>query len=107
MLAEPRWIVDTDPISSETTMVISLIKITGKQNYARAGIGTVRMRLIGDPIVTPYGPGTVTVSVPDGHIYEAAWENYFDNSLNMGTGPYELAVDKLVIKEYEVRIDGV
>jgi hypothetical protein len=107
MIAEPRWIVDVDPVASKTTMVISLIKITGNENYSRAGIGTVRMRLIGDPIVTTYNPGIVTVSVPAGQNYKTAWENYFNNALNMGTGPYTLTVDKLVVKEYEVKIDGI
>jgi hypothetical protein len=110
MLAEPRWFIDTQTTASglKKTMVISIIKITSDTIMAKEGIGTVRMKLVGDPVSTSYGPGTLTVEYI-GQDYSVAWENYFTNTLKMsGTGPsYTLPLNKLVIKEYEIKIEGI
>ena len=111
MIAEPRWFYDNDDPNNEI-LVISLIKITSDENYARAGIGTVRMKLTGDPKVTTVqnllGPVSVDYNPPTGQDYSAAWHNFLTGRLGMsGTGPYTLTPDTLVIKEYEIKIEGL
>jgi hypothetical protein len=109
MLAEPRWFIDTQIIggSPKKTMVISMIKITTDTIMAKEGIGTVRMKLVGDPVSIPYGTGVLTIAYT-GSEYSTAWDNYFTNTLKMGgTGPYTLTLDNLVMKEYEIKIEGI
>jgi hypothetical protein len=112
MLAEPRWFYD----APTKTLVINLIKITSDDLMAKEGIGTVRMKLI--PIPNPYtlidNPGVDDVIIkydPPGWDYSVAWDNYLMKIPSMESGPpgsYTLRdVDRLVIKEYEVKIEAI
>jgi hypothetical protein len=122
MLAEPRWFYDVNPNTDEKTMVINLINITSDNLMAKEGIGTVRMKLVGEPyynytsgIIVPiyvdYTPGS-------GQDYSVAWDNYFmkipgiaRTSGTPGQGTkitYTLPeVDTLVIKIYNVKIEAI
>jgi hypothetical protein len=128
MLTEPRWFFDT----TTNTMVINLINITSTNIMAKEGIGTVQMKLVGEP----YYNETVFISndprfpikidyTPDKMLdYSIAWDNYFNKTLGMpnpsgtpgsGTGnpiTYLLPIDtnreaKLVIKIFEVEIKSI
>jgi hypothetical protein len=121
MLAEPRWFYD----AQTKTMVINLIKITSTDIMSKEGIGTVRMRLVDTNYypIPPITGGTVEIDfTPDpglnGEDYSVAWDNYIMKIPGMtrpsgipgSSGPikYELSnVDKLVIKEYEVKIEAI
>jgi hypothetical protein len=105
MLAEPRWFIDTQTTASgpEKTMVISIIKITSDTIMAREGIGTVRMKLVGDPISTPYGPGELSVEYT-GSDYSTAWDNYLTTTLGSS---HSMTLKKLIIKEYEIKIESL
>jgi len=122
MLAEPRWFYDENRITNENTMVINLINITSDNLMAKEGIGTVRMKLVGDPyynytsgitgdIIVEYTPGP-------GQDYSIAWDNYImkipevvRSSGTPGQGElitYTLPeIDTLVIKIYEVKIESI
>jgi hypothetical protein len=114
MLAEPRWFYDNK--TSERTFVIYLMNITADERMARSGVATVRMSL--EDVVTNVSssPGGEEITV----IYErdtnnnnsVAWGNYLTGtSVGMQkTAPSEYKrndVDKLVIKEYRIRIHGI
>jgi len=133
MLAEPRWFFD----SATNTIVFNLIKMTSDTIMAKEGIGTVQMRLVGEPYYSalpliPNGQEFKLVYTPDasggGQDYSVAWDNYitktFDNppyiSLTTSGGPpgsgapvtYTLRNDgaadmKLVIKIFEVNIKSL
>jgi hypothetical protein len=117
MLAEPRWFYD-DAIPNRKTMVINLINITSTHLMAKEGIGTVRMKLVGDPTYMYFPTPTQPISgnliltyTPDStQNYSVAWGNYFTNTLKMtpvGT-TYQLPpVDILVIKKYDVKIEAI
>ena len=123
MLAEPRWFYDENRITNENTMVINLINITSDNLIAKEGIGTVRMKLVGDPyynytsditgdIIVEYTPGP-------GQDYSIAWDNYIMKipriSRDPGTPPgqgtsitYTIKeINTLVIKIYEVKIESI
>jgi hypothetical protein len=124
MLAEPRWFYD----SVTNTWVINIISVNSTDVLARAGIGTVQMKL-GE---TYYSETTVpngnTISleytIDPNQDYSVAWTNYFDSTLanpaltnpwvrtasvspityvlNAGANPVTL-----VIKKYDVVITSV
>jgi hypothetical protein len=120
MLAEPRWFYD----DQTNTMVINLINMTSTNLIAKEGIGTVQMRLVGEPeyssyqepastfLYLDYTPGTV-------QDYSVAWNNYFTKTLNMNpptiagsTRTYQLPTDTsrpvtLVIKKFNVEIKSI
>jgi hypothetical protein len=121
MLAEPRWFYDVNPITHTNTMVINLINITSDNLMAKEGIGTVRMKLVGEPyynytsgitgdIKVDYTPGP-------GQDYSIAWDNYImkiPGVVRIGTPgqgtliTYTIPlVDTLVIKKYEVKIESI
>jgi len=114
MLAETRWFYDNK--TSERTFVSYLMNITADERMARSGVATVRMSL--EDVVTNVSssPGGEEITV----IYErdtnnnnsVAWGNYLTGtSVGMQkTAPSEYKrndVDKLVIKEYRIRIHGI
>jgi hypothetical protein len=108
MLAEPRWFYDAET----KTMVISLIKIHSDENIAASGIGTVRMKLLGDPLVDEtLTPNTITVTVTSPE-YSVAWGNYL-TSLGFSGGPsiYTFSPSplpsKLVVKKYDIKIEDI
>jgi len=117
MLSEPRWFYDST-IPTKKTMVINLINITSDDLMAKEGIGTVRMKLVGEPTYmyfpTPTQPISgnliLTYTPNSTQNYSVAWGNYFKNTLKMtpvGT-TYQLPpVDILVIKKYEVKIESI
>ena len=118
MLAEPRWFYD----GPTNTMVINLINITSTDLMAKEGIGTVRMRLVGEPY---YNETNFTLPPPiylryttdSAQNYSVAWDNYFTEKLNMietppGSGIYTLPIDqtragRLVIKRFDVEIQNI
>lgn len=115
MLAEPRWFTDTDPITSKTTSVISLIGLNSTIFMSQTGVGTVRMQ-VSDTNYTEILVTGKTVNVtytPDPNIYNfsGAWRNYFTNSLKWTeTAPntYQLpSTDKLVIKKYDILVKSL
>ena len=116
MLAEPRWIIDENPVTNVKTVVITLIEITSDSIMAKEGIGTVRMALVGEPQVPPpYTSTDATLSVKfesKNDDYNVAWVNYFES---LGMTPdvsdpsiYNMdKVDKLYIKKYIIDIKGI
>jgi hypothetical protein len=114
MLAEPRWFYDNK--TSEGTFVIYIMNITADERMARSGVATVRMSLEGsDTQTVAVGSGNkVTVKYTSGSSgdYSTAWENYLTGtSVGMErTAPNEYKrndVDKLVIKEYRIKIHDI
>ena len=119
MLADPRWFYD----STTNTMVINLINITSTDIKAKEGIGTVRMKLVGEPFYneTPFTIGDSRLPVKIDYTtdlnqnYTVAWNTYFTQKLNMipdGSGIYNLPIDstrpgRLVIKKFEVEIQAI
>lgn len=116
MLAEPRWFCDVDPITNKKTFVIYLMNISAGERMAKSGMTTVRMkRLDTSPIPPIQNPDIITVTYnnpSDG--YSTAWKNYL-TSPTVGMkqkggfqNTYEISgVNKLVIKEYEIKILGI
>jgi len=120
MLAEPRWFYD----GPTNTMVINLVNITSANIMAKEGIGTVRMKMVGEPYYneTNFDVGDLRLPI---HIdyttdfdqnYSVAWDNYFTEKLGMtetGTpGTYDLPINatypgRLVIKKFEVEIQAI
>jgi len=117
MLAEPRWFYD-GPTNS---MVINLVNITSTDLMAKEGIGTVRMKLVGEPYYneTPLSvnnPIYLRYTTDPAQDYSVAWSNYFTEKLNMietaTPGIYTLPIDntregRLVIKKFEVEIQAI
>lgn len=120
MLAEPRWFYDINPSTHEGTFVIYIMNITASERMAKSGMATVRMSLedvITHPLVS--NPAAITVryeSDPSGD-YSTAWENYLTGSsvgMNKAATPNEYEwniienpVNKLVIKEYRIKIHDI
>jgi hypothetical protein len=115
MLSEPRWFYD-EPTK---TMVINLINFTSDNLMGREGIGTIRMNL-GEYNYISITPGVVRLKYTPNSAtdYSIAWDNYFMKipgitlfSGTPGTGSqitYTLpAIDTLVIKTYEVKIESI
>jgi hypothetical protein len=121
MIAEPRWFYD----AQTNTMVINLINITSTSTMAKEGIGTVQMRLVGEPEYNEYSEPASTFLyleyTPDNtQDYSVAWDNYFTKTLGMtrttpsGVIPviYQLPTDTtrpvtLVIKKFNVEIKSI
>jgi len=61
------------------------------------------MKLVGDPVSTSYGPGILTVAYT-GTDYSVAWDTYLTNTLGSS---HIMPLEKLVIKEYEIKIESV
>ncbi|WOX58637.1 DUF7289 family protein [Methanoculleus receptaculi] len=110
MLAEPRWFYD----EATKTFVVYIMNITADAYMAKSGMTTVRMSLENSTTQSiPVWPGNkVTVEYKSGSSgdYSTAWENYLTGtSVGMERtaidGKYERNdVDKLVIKEYRIKI---
>jgi hypothetical protein len=129
MISEPRWFLDVNPTTKNTTLVINLINITSSDITAKEGIGTVQMTLgqtsyvppqaISFPLKIVYTPGNNDNSV--------AWDNYIMKTLNNPTAisvtrtgtpgtdlPLTYTITQvglnpldLVIKNYEVKIKNI
>jgi len=124
MLAEPRWFYD----GQTNTMVINLINITSATIMAKEGIGTVRMKLVGEPYYNetniPFPDPLsrelyIDYTTDSNQNYSVAWDNYFTEELNMpppsitgATRTYILPINatypgRLVIKKFEVEIQAI
>jgi hypothetical protein len=113
MLAEPRWFCDIDPTTNEKTFVIYLMKINADKQMAKSGMTTVRMSLEKTRVHRHPGDAgnvTVTYTKDKNNNHSVAWDNYLTGPLNMdgSGGTYTLSgVNKLVIKEYDIKIHGI
>ncbi|MDN5340638.1 MAG: hypothetical protein PWQ30_1747 [Euryarchaeota archaeon] len=111
MLAEPRWFYD----NSTDTFVIYIMNITTETMMAKSGMTTVRMSLVGSESQSiPVPGGNVAVEYTSGSSgdYSVAWENYLTGaSVKMNRivhNTYERGgVDRLVIKEYRIKIHDI
>jgi hypothetical protein len=123
MLAEPRWFYD----GQTNTMVINLINITSATIMAKEGIGTVRMKLVGEPYYNETNfavedsrlPIKMRYTTDPAQNYSVAWDNYFTEKVSMiettTPGIYDLPINKtspnppgrLVIKKFEVEIQAI
>jgi len=121
MLAEPRWFYD----GPTNTMVINLINITSTDLMAKEGIGTVRMRLVGEPYYNETNfvvgdsrlPIYLKYTTDSAQNYSVAWDSYFTEKLDMtptASGIYRLPINsasqypgRLVIKRFEVEIQNI
>ncbi len=112
MLAEPRWFYD-EPTK---TFVIYLMNITADERMAKSGMTTVRMKLnnTNTQSYEPGGPVEVTYTKDASNDHSVAWRNYLTSptvGMELKSGPpdtYTISgVDKLVIKEYEIKILGI
>lgn len=110
MLAEPRWFYD----GATGTFAIYIMSITTDEAMARSGVATVRISL--EEVVTNVSasPGeeiTVEYESDPGNDNSVAWGNYLTgSSLKMSeetTGYKKNDVNKLVIKDYRIRIHGI
>ena len=114
MLAEPRWFYDVNPVTGENTLVIYVMNITTDDLMAKSGMATVRMSLVNintQPVPVSSRVVVKYVSGLSGD-YSVAWENYLTGtSVGMqktALNNYEREnVDKLVIKEYEIKIHDI
>jgi hypothetical protein len=129
MLAEPRWFYDMNEITNTGTIVINLINITSDNIMAKEGIGTVRMRMVGEPYYN-YTENVNPIDIvytPLGQDYSVAWDNYIRKTFTKpglalsttgipGTGSqltYRLSRSgstsslTLVIKRYDVEIESI
>lgn len=114
MLAEPRWFYDDE--LSERTFVIYIMNITTDTYMAKSGMTTVRMSLENSTtqsiLVQPGDNVTVEYTGGSSGDYSTAWENYLTGS-SVGmqkTAPDNYKrndVDKLVIKEYRIKIHDI
>ena len=125
MLADPRWYYD----APTSTLVINLMNITSDTIMAKEGIGTVRMKLVGEPYYN-YTTGVDKVEITytpysglNGLDYSTAWDNYMrktfsnlqpDLAFNPSGTPGELTYTldgsspmKVVIKRYDIKIEAV
>nr|WP_303716304.1 hypothetical protein [Methanoculleus marisnigri] len=114
MLAEPRWFYDVNPTTGEKTFVVYIMNITTDDLMAKSGMATVRMSLENTATEVYISPGdvTVTYTTDSDNDLTVAWENYLTGgSVGMHkTTPNEYErdnVDKLVIKEYEIKIHDI
>ena len=100
MLAEPRWFYD----GPTKTLAIYLMNITADERMAKSGMATVRMSLesTNPKVYTPTGAVTVQYNEDAKNNHSVAWENYL-TTLDITNKP----VEKLVIKEYEIKIHGI
>ncbi|WP_317295602.1 DUF7289 family protein [Methanoculleus nereidis] len=117
MLAEPRWFYD----DSTGTFVVYIMNITTETLMAKSGMTTVRMSLENATTHPPLlNPTAITVKYetdPSGDYYSTAWENYLTGSslgMDKTAIPNEYKwkitdnpVNKLVIKEYEIKIHDI
>lgn len=112
MLAEPRWFYDVNPTTGEKTFVIYIMNITTDKPMAKSGMTTVRMKLEKTNVYTSPGyAGNVTVKYTENasNKLSVAWDNYLTgSSVKMGknaAGEYvQNGVNKLIIKEYKIKI---
>jgi hypothetical protein len=117
MIAEPRWFYDSD----EKTLVIYMTVLNADREYYERGIGTVRMSMKTQPAVTDISYGTTPATVivtcaydPDDD-YSVAWRNYLTGDsiveggfAETGSGTYSLSgVERLVVKEYDIKIENM
>ncbi len=115
MLAEPRWFCDVDPTTNPPTktFVIYLMNITTDEPMAKSGMATVRMSLekTNTQPYTPAGDVKVTYNEDTNNDHSVAWENYLTGSsldMSRSGGTYTMSgVNKIVIKEYEIKILGI
>lgn len=111
MLAEPRWFYD----GPTKTFVVYLMNITADERMAKSGMATVRMSLesTASQPYTGSDPIKVTYTRDADNDLSVAWENYLTALGMLKTDPnkYEWdinkPVEKLVIKEYKIRILGI
>jgi len=111
MLAEPRWFYD----GPTETFVIYIMNISADEPMSKSGMGAVRMSLENTntqpPVSVPSG-GSVRVEYESGSPGNlVAWENYLSGSslkMSGSGGTYTLSgAEKLVIKEYEIKIHDI
>jgi hypothetical protein len=114
MLAEPRWFVDTDPVSGKTTAVIYLIGMNSTELLSRTGVGTVKMQMAETnytEYITLLNPITVKYIPNPNNDFSVAWRNYLINTLKWtetGPGSYQLPpTDTLVIKRYDIMVKSL
>ena len=117
MLAEPRWFYDIDPVTDEKTFVIYIMNVTAGDHMAKSGMATVRMKRLekaspqSHPPFSDPGTVTVTYTADAKNDHSVAWKNYLTgSSLGMSSSgnTYEiLNVNKLVVKEYDIKILGI
>ncbi len=107
MLAEPRWFYD----GATGTFVIYIMNISTDDLMAKSGMGAVRMSLenVDTQFYTSPGDVTVTYTPDSDNDLSVAWENYLTGSSvgmhKTAPGEYERDnVNKLVIKEYKIKI---
>ncbi len=114
MLAEPRWFVDTDPVSGKTTAVIYLIGMNSTELLSRTGVGTVKMQMADTNFteyIAPSNPVIVQYIPNPNNDFSVAWRNYLINTLKWtetGPGSYRLPnTDTLVIKRYDIMVKSL
>jgi len=115
MLAEPRFYIDTDPISGYKTFVVTFINFTSSSNMSKNGVGTVKMRVISSDYYSYSDANGMSVDVtytPDSkNDFSRAWSNYLTKpplSLSESGNMYTLTnVNTLTIKRYNIRIEGI
>ena len=114
MLAEPRWFIDTDPVSAKTTAVLYLIGMNSTELLSRTGVGTVKMQMAETNFTEiSFDNNQVIVQyIPDpNNDFSVAWRNYFVNTLKWtetAPGSYRLpTTDKLVIKRYDIMVKSL
>ncbi|RPJ51568.1 MAG: hypothetical protein EHJ95_05210 [Methanobacteriota archaeon] len=123
MLAEPRWFYDDET----KTLVVYFIALNASELHSRNGIGVIKLQhdIAKDNFTEIHFPSAYDVYVnysadPD-ISFETAWENYLINSVGMeklnspsnNPDPLDLSVifnfrkinvEKLVIKQYEIKV---
>ena len=114
MLAEPRWFIDTDPVSGKTTAAIYLIGMNSTDLLSRTGVGTVKMQMAETNFteyIAPSNPVIVQYIPNPNNDFSVAWRNYLVNTLKWTEpvpGSYQLPnIDTLVIKRYDIMVKSL
>ena len=119
MLTEPRWFIDN--YEGKKTLFINMIKIVSDQPQSRTGIGNVRMTI--DPSIDPnpvifdsdqtpingFTRTRILYSYDPNNNFQTAWNNYFAAPPFSSSGgeAYVDDIDRLVVKEYTIKIIGL
>ena len=114
MLAEPRWFIDTDPVSGKITAAIYLIGMNSTDLLSRTGVGTVKMQMAETNFteyIAPSNPVIVQYIPNPNNDFSVAWRNYLVNTLKWTEpvpGSYQLPnIDTLVIKRYDIMVKSL
>ncbi len=115
MVSDPRWFYD----ETEGALVIFMTALDSAQAMTLGGIGTIQMSMLDAPVIHDFNYGgsrevKIVYSPDPDSDYSRAWSNYLtgpyigqDGFTEASLNEYTWNVNRLVIKEYTVKILGI